>query len=67
MEGENVIEKEDTISCKTGHAVNGIVPGEQDVEYSGRVCDCGRILFYKERCTPCGQTIRYELKQKENI
>lgn len=58
-------EMDDIILCKNGHAVNGIVPGEQDLEYHNRVCDCGKIKFVKERCG-CVNNPYYELKTKEN-
>lgn len=55
----------DVIPCKTGHAVNGIVPGEQDVEYAGKICDCGKIVYFKELCG-CPTNKYYLLKTKEN-
>jgi hypothetical protein len=56
----------DEIPCKTGHAVNGIVPGDLDIVYDQKICDCGRVQFFKEMCG-CPTNKHYELKQKENI
>lgn len=69
LESNNYIvfsrENGEKIQCKNGHAINGIVPDILDVNYHGRVCDCGRIKFYKELCG-CVHNQHYELKQKEN-
>lgn len=54
------------VPCRAGHAVNGIVPGEQDLEYDGKVCDCGKIVFFKERCG-CPHKEEYTLKTRENV
>ncbi len=53
--------------CKGAHRVNGVVPQKKQLEYDGKVCDCGKLIFYKERCNcPSHVTPSYDLKSKPN-
>lgn len=51
--------------CQYVHKVNGVVPGMFDLQYDGKVCDCGRIKFIKEHCG-CQNNPHDELKSKPN-
>lgn len=52
--------------CQGIHKVDGIVPTEFDARFADKVCDCGKVIFYKDQCgcpnTPNGWRIR----SKEN-
>lgn len=54
--------------CQEIHKIDNQVPRPEDVQLDGRVCDCGRILFYKERCSCPAETVNpsYTLKAQEN-
>lgn len=36
--------------CRDAHRVDGIIPQEFNIEFDGRSCECGKILFYAEAC-----------------
>lgn len=49
--------------CVGVHKVDGVVPTEFDERFIDRVCDCGRIVFYKDPCG-CPGTPGWRLKSK---
>lgn len=51
--------------CKEAHRVDGIIPQSHNIEFDQRTCDCGKIFFYKEKCS-CPGNPRYDLKSKPN-
>lgn len=53
------------IKCRHEHLVNGIVPPMYDESYDGKICDCGRIKFYKEDCN-CPGSPGWQIKTKPN-
>ena len=53
--------------CREAHKIDGIIPQKTDLHFDGRTCDCGKIIFYKERCgCPANVTPTYDLKSKPN-
>jgi hypothetical protein len=51
------------VKCKHGHSVGGVVAGENDLHLNGKVCDCGRVVFYTELCG-CAVNKHFILKSK---
>lgn len=51
--------------CLYVHRVDGIVPDKLDLQYAGRVCDCGRVVFYAEPCG-CPGNPHDEIRSKPN-
>lgn len=60
---ENLAEIKDT-PCRNGHALNGVLPTD-DITFDEKVCDCGRIKFYKEECG-CPTGNGWKIKTQEN-
>lgn len=62
MENQQQAEK-----CREYHGINGHMPGSNDIQFDGQTCDCGKLLFYKERCgCPSNVEPTYTLHSKEN-
>lgn len=51
--------------CRAGHTVDGKVPMLHHIHLDQRTCDCGRMIYYKEKCG-CSSNPHYELKSKPN-
>lgn len=51
--------------CKEAHKVDGNIPNENDIQFDGRTCECGKLLFYAQLCDSCGGK-KMKLKSKPN-
>ncbi len=51
--------------CQGIHRIDGQVPQEQDIQYDGRNCDCGRLTYFLEPCG-CPDKKDYSLRSKPN-
>jgi hypothetical protein len=51
--------------CRDAHRVDGLIPGLLDVQFDGRACDCGRVIFFAEQCG-CAANPHMELKSRPN-
>lgn len=49
--------------CADAHRVDGIIPQITDLYFDQRRCDCGKLFFYKEKCT-CPSNPHFDLKSK---
>ena len=55
------------VPCREVHVVNGEIPTSDRIDLDGKTCDCGRLMFVKQRCNcPANVTPTYELKSQEN-
>lgn len=52
------------IPCLHGHTLNGVLPSD-DISFDEKVCDCDRIIFFKESCS-CPLGSGYKIKTREN-
>jgi hypothetical protein len=55
----------DNKPCKDAHKVDGVIPQPNDLQFDGRTCECGKLIFYKEMCT-CPSNPHEVLKTKPN-
>ena len=55
----------DNKPCKDVHKVDGVIPQPNDLQFDGRTCECGKLIFYKEMCT-CPSNPHEVLKTKPN-
>jgi len=59
--------QQQNIPCREVHKVNGVVPTSDMLDLDGKTCECGKLVFYKQRCNcPANVTPTYELKSKAN-
>lgn len=58
------ISMSDDIKCQYGHSVDGVIPGKLELQYDGKLCDCGSIRFYTDMCG-CEQNKHLQLYEKE--
>ncbi len=59
----NTVKK--TEPCKIEHGINGMKPAETDLQYDGKTCDCGKLVYHLEECG-CPGKKHMLLKEKEN-
>lgn len=53
------------IKCREFHGINGKMPMAHELQFDEQTCDCGKIIFYKEKCN-CPNNPHYDLKSKPN-
>lgn len=51
--------------CGDAHRVDNTIPQSTDLYFDNRICDCGRLRFYIEKCT-CPSGGPGTLKSKPN-
>lgn len=63
---ENNATQSQDIPCKNGHSINQVVPNIYDESVDGKVCDCGKMIFFKDHCN-CPNSPGWKMTTKENI
>ncbi len=57
-------QQSEEIKCKNAHVINGVIPGENDLQYDNQICDCRKIIYHKEPCN-CTNT-EFKLRSAQN-
>lgn len=53
--------------CSPQHSINGYVPKPSELQYDGKVCDCGKLMWTKVNTCGCpAETAVYELQPRPN-
>lgn len=61
------MESNQQIPCREVHMINGVVPKPEDIHFDQKICDCGKLQFYKEKCgCPANVEPTYTLKSDAN-
>lgn len=58
---------EDKKICELIHKVDGHIPHFSDTHLDGRVCDCRRMIYFKEECGCPGNPWQLRSKPNENF
>lgn len=56
---------EDERTCREAHKIGSVIPSLNNVEFDGKTCNCGKILFVAEQCA-CPNNPHLELRSKPN-
>lgn len=60
------------IPCAHGHVIDGVIPTVDPLVFSvqypdlvGKVCDCGKLKYFEEKCLTCNGD-KWKIVWKEN-
>jgi len=61
------------IPCAHGHVINGQIPTVDQTKFEvqypdliGKVCDCGKLKYFEEKCNTCTGD-KWKIVWKENV